>query len=131
MLQPFRLLHSDGDYQDALARLDEVFDAAPGTPESQEREFLAVLIDRYENERTPIGPATPAEAIRFLMGQRGLRERELDDVLGGSGKARDVLEGRRRLTLSMIKRLSLHFAVSADLFIERGLPVAPPRRRAS
>ncbi len=45
---------TEKDYQEALQRLDELFDAKTGTPESDEADILALLIDNYENEHYPV-----------------------------------------------------------------------------
>lgn len=60
------------DYQAAMDRLEDIFDAKPGTPEGDELEVLGILIDKYEQERYPIGYPDPIEAIRFRMEQFGL-----------------------------------------------------------
>jgi HTH-type transcriptional regulator/antitoxin HigA len=65
-----RPIHSTDDYDAALARVDELWEAAPGTPESEELEVLAVLIGNYEDP--PMHGFDPIEAITDLMEQRGL-----------------------------------------------------------
>jgi HTH-type transcriptional regulator/antitoxin HigA len=53
------------DYQQALVRLEVIFDAKKGTPEGDELEILGILIDQHENEHFPIGLPEPNEAIKF------------------------------------------------------------------
>ncbi|MFM7858092.1 MAG: type II toxin-antitoxin system HigA family antitoxin, partial [Flammeovirgaceae bacterium] len=59
------------DYQQALDRLDEIFDARKGTPEGDELEILGMLMEQYENEKFPIDLPDPVEAIKFRMEQLG------------------------------------------------------------
>ena len=98
-------IRTDDDLRAALRRLDTVFQADEGTPEADEMEVLVTLIEAYENKHYPIGPADPIEAIKFRMEQQGLTARDLEAYIGPSGRVSEVLNGRRPLSLRMIKRL--------------------------
>ena len=98
-------IRSDDDLRAALRRLEAVFQADEGTPEADEREVLVTLIEAYENKHYPIGPADPVEAIKFRMEQQGLTPRDLEAYIGPSGRVSEVLNGKRPLSLGMIKRL--------------------------
>jgi HTH-type transcriptional regulator/antitoxin HigA len=100
-----RPIRSDADLQAALGRLESVFQAKDGTPEADEMEILVTLIEAYENKHYPIGPADPVEAIKFRMEQQGLTPRDLEAYIGPSGRVSEVLNGKRPLSLRMIKRL--------------------------
>ena len=65
-------IKTDNDYQQALARLDEIFDAKSGTSEGDELEVLGILVDQYESEHFPIGLPDPIEAIKY-NGTNGLQ----------------------------------------------------------
>jgi HTH-type transcriptional regulator/antitoxin HigA len=47
-------IETEGDYNQALERLEVIFDANKGTPESDELQILGMLIENYENEHFPI-----------------------------------------------------------------------------
>ena len=64
-------IRTDGDLEQALARINEIFDAEEGTPESDELDVLTVLVEHYEDERHPIGLPTPVAAIEFRTEQAG------------------------------------------------------------
>ena len=68
-IEPVR---TEEDYNAALARIEEIWDAVPGTPESDELDILAILVEAYEREHHPIDPPDPIEAIKFRMDQMGL-----------------------------------------------------------
>jgi len=60
-------IKTDKDYKEALARFEILFDAPTGTPEGDEAEILAILIDEYENVHFPIDFPDPIEAIKIRM----------------------------------------------------------------
>jgi len=98
-------IRTDEDLRTAFQRLETIFQAEPGTPEADEMEVLVTLIEAYENKHYPIHAATPVEAIKFRMDQRGLSPRDLEQYIGSSGRVSEVLNGKRGLSLAMIKRL--------------------------
>ena len=64
-------IHTDKDYQNALERIEEIFDAKPGSKKGDELEILGILVDEYEKKHFPIEPPKPVEAIKFRMDQLG------------------------------------------------------------
>lgn len=100
-----KLIRTDDDLAAALARVDQLWGAATGTPEGDELEIWALLIEKYEDEHHPMPPSDPIEAIRFRMEQQGLTQRDLEPFIGSSGRVSEVLNRKRKLSLAMIKRL--------------------------
>jgi HTH-type transcriptional regulator/antitoxin HigA len=98
-------IRSKEDLHAAFARLDQLWGAAIGTPEGDELEVLALLIEKYEAEHCPMPPSDPIEAIKFRMDQQGLTPRDLEPYIGSSGRVSEVLNRKRKLSLGMIKRL--------------------------
>lgn len=98
-------IRNDDDLRAAFQRLEAIFQADEGTPEADEMEVLVTLIEVYENKHYPIQAADPIEAIKFRMEQGGLTPRDLEAYIGPSGRVSEVLNGKRRLSLAMIKRL--------------------------
>lgn len=98
-------IRNDKDLRQAFKRLEDIFQAKPKTPEYDEMEILATLIEVYENKHYPISAANPIEAIKFRMEQQGLNPRDLEPFIGTSGRVSEVLNGKRSLSLRMIKKL--------------------------
>jgi HTH-type transcriptional regulator/antitoxin HigA len=98
-------IRNDKDLRLAFKRLEEIFQAKPKTPEYDEMEILTTLIEVYENKHYPISSASPIEAIKFRMEQQGLSQRDLEPYIGTSGRVSEVLNGKRSLSLRMIKNL--------------------------
>lgn len=108
MIKPIR---TERDHADALARIEEIFVARPGTPEFDELDVLATLVDAYERVHHSIDPPSPTEAIKFRMDQGQFTRAELTQLLGGRAKVTEVLGKRRALSKVMIVRLHRSFAI--------------------
>lgn len=98
-------IRNERDLRAAFKRLDVIFQAAAGTPEAEEMEVLATLIEAYENKHYPISPPDPVAAIKFRMEQQGLSAADLRPFIGASGRVSEVLNRKRPLSLRMVKRL--------------------------
>lgn len=106
------------DYQAAMNRLEVIFDAKPGTPDGDELEVLGILIDKYEQERYPIGYPDPIEAIKFRMEQLGYSQTDLARVVGLKSRASEILSKKRKLTLEMIRQLHQALGIPTDVLIQ-------------
>ena len=106
------------DYNQALERLEIIFDAKSGSPEGDELEILGILIDQYENEHFPIEFPDPIEAIKFRMEQLGYNQNDLANVVGLKSRASEILNKKRKLTLEMIRNLHSTLNISTDVLIQ-------------
>jgi HTH-type transcriptional regulator / antitoxin HigA len=113
----FSLIKTQREYRAALRRAEEIMDARPGTPQGDELELLATLIEIYEDEHAPVPPPDPLEAIRFRMEQENLRPQDLIPFLGSRSRVSEVLNGRRPLTLQMIRRLHYGLGIPAEVLL--------------
>lgn len=111
-------IKSEQNYQEALERLDELFDAKIGTPESDEADILALLIDNYENQHYPIEAPDPIEAIRIRMEEMQIKQVDLIAEIGGKSRVSEVLNKKRKLTVDMIRKLTERLNLSANLLIK-------------
>lgn len=111
-------IKTEADYRQALNRLDEIFDAISGTPESDEADILGLLIDDYENRHFPIEPPDPIEAIKIRMEEMNLKQVDLIPEIGGKSRVSEILNRKRRLTVEMIRNLTTRLNLSAALLIK-------------
>ena len=111
-------IRNEEDYQNALQRIDEIFDATRGTEEGDELEILAILIDNYENENFPIGMPDPIEAIKFRMEQLGMKQKDLAEVIGLKSRVSEILNKRRKLTLEMIRKLNTNLHIPTEVLVQ-------------
>ena len=113
-----RPLKTNQDYETALARVDELMDAEPGTNEGDELEVLSMLVDNYEQQHHTIDAPDPIEAIRFQMEHYGLRDKDLIPLIGSSGRVSEVLSYKRKLTLRMIRNIESRLNIPATFLIK-------------
>ena len=106
------------DYQQALSRLELIFDSKKNTPESDELEILGMLVDKYENENFPIGFPDPVEAIKFRMEQLGYNQTDLANVVGLKSRASEILNRKRKLSLEMIRKIHDSLHIPTEVLIQ-------------
>ena len=111
-------IRNNDDLNDAVARIEALLGAAPGSPEDDELEVLTVLVKAYEDEHFPIPPVGGVAAIRFRMEAAGLSEADLEAFIGSRQQVNDVLSGVLPLTVQMIKNLHKGLKIPYKLLID-------------
>jgi len=113
-----KVIKSEKEYEQALERLDYVFDAPLETPEGDEAELLVVLIEKFEDENYPIEAPDPIEAIKFRMEQLNLKNKDLASVLGYRSRVTEILNRKRKLNLNMIRNLHKKLNIPYESLIQ-------------
>jgi HTH-type transcriptional regulator/antitoxin HigA len=113
-----RVLKSEAEYEAALAHVETLMDAEPGSPEEEELEVFALLIEDYEHEHYPIELPDPIEAIKFRMEQQGLLQKDMVPFLGSQSKVSEVLNRKRPLSLTMIRALHEGMGIPAEVLLQ-------------
>lgn len=116
-----RPVHTKADHSAALKQISKLMAADPalGTPDGDRLDVLVTLVQAYETRHHPMDPPDPIEAIRFRMEQQGLTIKDLEPMIGRSNRVYEVLNGERRLTLNMIRRLHKGLGIPAEVLIGR------------
>lgn len=115
-----RPIHSDKDYDAALARVEALMDLDRTQAQDDELDILATLIEVFEDRQFPMDQPDPIEAIKFRMEQMDMNQSDLAPIFGSRSKASEVLSGKRSLTLKMIRALNEHLGIPADVLIRDG-----------
>ncbi|MCH7894889.1 MAG: transcriptional regulator [Proteobacteria bacterium] len=100
-----RPIRSAADYARELKRIDELMDSAAGTSAGDELDILATLVEAYEDRHFPIDSPDPVSAIRFRMEQMEIGVKDLEPFIGSRNRVWEVLNNKRGLSISMIRRL--------------------------
>lgn len=101
-----------------LLALDERQEQGGLTPEeSAFAELLAIVISDFEERHYTFPTVAPHEALKALMEDRGLRHKDVWPVVGNKGLTTEILNGRRKISWELAKRLAGHFRVPEEIFM--------------
>ena len=113
-----KILKTETEYDAALAHVETLMDATPGSPAEAELELFAMLVEQYEAAHYPIDLPDPIEAIKFRMEQAGLVRKNLAPYLGSPSKVSEVLNRKRPLSLAMIRALYRGLGIPAEVLLQ-------------
>ena len=114
-----KIIKSEAEYDEAIQRIHELMqlDLVDDSPESDELDLLALIVEDYERRHYPIAPPAPLEAIAFRLEQLGKPNSELSKILGGRNRQSEILSGKRKLSLEMIRKLHSMLGIPAESLI--------------
>lgn len=117
MVKPIK---NNEQYEDALARVYTLMqkNIKPDSKDSDELEILSILIKEYELIHFPVPKPNPLEAIKFRLEQMNMSEAELSEILGYRSRKSEILSGKRKLNLTMIRKLVEKLQIPADVLIQ-------------
>ena len=113
-----RPIKNEKDYNSALRQIEQLLNAAPGTPEGDRLEVLATLVEVYEDKHYNIPLPDPVEAILYHLESRGLTRRDLEPFIGSRARVSEILNRRRSLSLEMIRKLSSGLGIPVEVLIQ-------------
>lgn len=112
-----RPIRNDDDHLQALADIDRLWGAPPGTEDADDLEVLVTLVDAYEAQHHPIDPPDPVDALKFRMDQEDLSRADLEPLLGSRARVSEILSRKRPMTLGMIRRVHEALHIPAEILI--------------
>ena len=112
-------VHNETEHSAALARINELMDAEPGTPEGCELDMLVSAVEEYESNTIYIGLPSLIEAIKFRMEQFGLYSEDLISCIGSEKEVSEVLEGKRQITPSIALALQERLGIPSEILLDK------------
>ncbi len=110
-------IRTEQDYRAALEEIERLMDAEPETPDGDQLDVLATLVEAWEEKHFPIEEPDPIEAIQHRMEALGMSRKDLEPMIGGRNRVSEVLSRKRPLTIHMIRRLSERMHIPASVLI--------------
>jgi HTH-type transcriptional regulator / antitoxin HigA len=113
-------IRSDADHRRALAEIESLWGASPGTEAGDKLDVLLALVEIYEAKQWPIaieGRFDPIDVIHHAIEELGHSQAELAELLGSRSRASEILSRRRALTVEMIHAISEAWKIPADLLV--------------
>ncbi|HSC60787.1 MAG TPA: helix-turn-helix domain-containing protein [Rhizomicrobium sp.] len=117
MKNAIKPIRTKADHKRALAEVEGLWGAKSGTPDGDRLDILATLIEAFEAQHYPMDPPDPIEAIRFRMESQGLTRKDLEEMIGTRTRVAEVLNGKRSLSIGMIRRLHSKLGIPAEVLI--------------
>lgn len=111
-------IKTDAEYNKAMEVIDSLINSPENSEESEKLELLSILIEDYENRHYKIDMPDPIEAIKQRIEQLGLTRKDLEKSLGSRARISEILNKKRNLTLSMIRKLNKNLNIPADILIK-------------
>ncbi len=113
-------IKSHRDYRRVLREIEGLMSARRNTPQGDRLDVLVTLVEAWERKHYRLDLPDPVEAIRYHMEQNGLQPRDLIPFIGSRNRVHEVLNRRRELTLSMIRRLHERLGIPAESLLKVG-----------
>ncbi len=110
-------IKTESDYEATLVEIEALFDARPESEQADRLEILVTLVEKYEADHHPIPAPEPIAAIEYYMDSRGLTRKDLEPLLGTRARVSEIMNRKRPLTLSMIRRLNRDLGIPAEILI--------------
>jgi len=117
MIKPIKNKKQYKDYLKQAYGLMQL-DLKSNSVESDKLELLSILIEQYEKENYPIEPPHPIDAILFRLDQMNMKKSELSKILGTRSRTSEILNGKRKLSLAMIRKLNSELNIPAEVLIK-------------
>jgi len=111
-------IKTKADYKAMLAEIEGLMMARANTPEGERLDVLVTLVEAYERKHFTMEAPDPVEAIKSRMENLGLKPKDLQPMIGGLNRVYEVLNYRRPLTRSMIRRLHDGLGIPAESLIK-------------
>ncbi|QUS39438.1 transcriptional regulator [Tardiphaga alba] len=113
-----RLIRNDDDHAAAVREIERLWGAEVGTADGDKLDVLAMLVEKYEEERWPDGDTSdPVDLLNYAIDELGHTQAELAELLGSRSRASEVLGRRRALTVEMIRKVSAAWKIPAELLV--------------
>jgi len=118
-MKRIRPIKTEADYDDAIIRINRLLDLnpQPGTEEDNELDILSTLVEAYEDEHYPVLPPDPVDAIKVVMEEKGLDNKQLIPLLGSKSRVSEVMNRKKPFTLKMIYKLHKVLGLPLEIFI--------------
>lgn len=112
-------IRDETHYQQMVAILEALLDEASGDeshPAMGLVDIVGDLIEDFEAEHHPLPDVDGVQALKFLMAQHGIKQRDLPEI-GSQGVVSEILTGKRELNIRQVRALSERFGVSPATFV--------------
>lgn len=114
-----RVIKTEAQYREYLEEIERlcVLDPEPNSEDGERLALLALLAEDYEKERANLPLPNPIDAILFRMEEQGLKQKDLVPYIGSKSHVSEILSGKRKLTINMVRALSKGLGIPASALL--------------
>ena len=112
-----KVIKTQAEHKIAVKHAMEIFHAEPDTPEDDELGILLILIKDFEYINYPMPELDALEVIKIKMEEMGIKNKDLEPIIGSKGHVSAILSGKREITLKMMQKLKNFFGIPAEVFV--------------
>lgn len=114
-----KVIRTAEQYKAYLEHVEVLMDADTSKDqEAKDRlDLLCLLIQDYESKNFQLDIPDPIDAIIFRMKELNLKQADLAPYFGTTSRVSEVLNRKRKLTVEMIRELSIGLGISAEILI--------------
>lgn len=114
---PYTVIKTEPQYQQYCRELETLLTEAPTAAAQDEIDLLTLLIETWDEAQSRLPTADPVELLTSLMAEHKLLAKDLASILEvGKGTVSDILNRRRGMSKTVIRRLANYFHVSQEAF---------------
>lgn len=113
----WKVIKTEAEHTRAVKRAMEIFHAEADTPEDDELGVLLILIKDFEDKNYPMPELAALEFIKIKMEEMGMKNKDLEPIIGSKGHVSAILSGKREITLKMAQKLKNFFGIPANVFL--------------
>ncbi|NRT14913.1 HTH-type transcriptional regulator/antitoxin HigA [Flavobacterium sp. 28A] len=113
----WKVIKTEAEHKIAVKRAMEIFHAEPDTPEDDELGVLLILIKDFEDKNYPMPELDALEVSKIKMEEMGIKNKDLEPIIGSKGHVSAILSGKREITLKMAQKLKNFFGIPANVFL--------------
>lgn len=113
-----KLIKTEKENEKALREIEALMTKPKLTKaEDDYLELLFVLVENFEKKAYPLPKPTPQEMVQYLMDEFGYTKKDLEKQLGAPSRVSEFLNGKRKLTLNMIRNLHKNWGAPIEALI--------------
>jgi HTH-type transcriptional regulator / antitoxin HigA len=112
---------NDEEHARLEAKLLELEERADDDALSSEEEALAelltIVLDDYGRKHVRFEGVTASDRLRAVLEFRGLQQKDIVPVIGNKSLVSQIINGQKKISKDVAKKLAAHFSLPADLFL--------------
>jgi HTH-type transcriptional regulator/antitoxin HigA len=117
-----KIIESDKEYHEALEAIKGLMDSGISEEDEDYMEVLSLLVEKYEEEKgykLDDKNVDAVDVISYYLSENGLPQKSLIPVLGPASRVSEIMNRKRKLSLTQIENLHSNFKIPYELLMRQ------------